>query len=183
MYVKRLATLFILSLVGLFGGASAGRAASTAEIDGDVSATLAHFERHVSGGRDLVGRAAGVLVFPKIIKAGFGVGGEYGEGALLVRGRTEGYYNTVSASIGFQLGVEQRSVVLIFMTDDALASFRRKDGWSIGIDASVVVVTIGAGGSVDTNQLKHPVIAFILDEKGLMYNLTLEGSKISRMNR
>ena len=153
------------------------------EIDSDVDATLERFYRHVHGGRDLVARAAGVLIFPKIIKAGIGVGGEYGEGALRIRGATEGYYSNVAASVGFQLGIQQRAVVIIFVSYDALASFRRKDGWKIGVDGSVVLVNLGAGGSIDTDQLKHPVIGFILDEKGLMYNLTLEGSKISRINR
>ncbi len=180
---KHLAAMLVVSLISLFAIPSSGRTDTPTEIDADVSATLSHFERHVHGGRDLVVRAAGVLVFPKIIKAGFGIGGEYGEGALMIGNRTEGYYNTISASIGFQLGVEQRSVILLFMTEGALESFRRKDGWSIGVDASVVVVTIGAAGSVDTNQLNHPVLAFVIDEKGLMYNLTLEGTKISRIRR
>ncbi len=183
MIGKHLAAMLVVMLISLLAMPSSGRTDTSTEIDADVSATLSHFERHVHGGRDLVVRAAGVLVFPKIIKAGFGVGGEYGEGALMIGDRTQGYYNTISASIGFQLGIEQRSVILIFMTRDALDNFRRKDGWSIGVDASVVVITVGAAGSVDTNQLNHPVIAFILDEKGLMYNLTLEGTKISRMHR
>lgn len=112
-----------------------------------------------------------------------GVGGEYGEGALRRRGRTESYYNTVSASFGFQLGVQARTVIIVFMTEEALESFRRKNGWKVGVDGSVTLVTVGVGGSIDTNQIKSPVVGFILDQKGLMYNLTLEGSKISRIDR
>jgi len=117
------------------------------------------------------------------VKAGFGVGGEYGEGALRVGGRTIGYYNSISASVGFQLGVQERSVIIMFMTDEALNQFRETAGWKVGVDGSVVVVTVGAGGSIDTNKITSPVVGFILDPKGLMYNLTLEGSKISRISR
>ena len=158
-------------------------AASAADIDSDVDATLSRFYRHVEGGRDLVRRAAGVLVFPSIVKAGFGFGGEYGEGALLIGGRTADYFNVISASVGFQLGIQARSVIILFMTPEALNSFSRKDGWKIGVDGSVTLVTLGVGGSLDTNQIKKPVLGFILNQKGLMYNLTLEGSKISRIRK
>ena len=123
-----------------------------------------------------------MLVFPTIIKAGIGIGAEYGEGALLVRGRTAGYYNCLSGSIGFQLGAQARSVVILFMTEEALAKFSRTDGWKVGIDGSVALITIGAAGSVDTDRITSPVVGFIFDGKGLMYNLTLEGTKISRMS-
>ncbi len=118
-----------------------------------------------------------------MVKAGIGLGGEYGEGALRRYGRTEGYYNTVSASFGFQLGVQARTVIIVFVTEEALDNFRRKDGWKVGVDGSMTVVTVGVGGSIDTNSIKRPVVGFILDQKGLMYNLTLEGSKISRISR
>jgi lipid-binding SYLF domain-containing protein len=157
--------------------------ASTVGIDDGVETTVRHFYRHVRGSRELVANAAAVLVFPTVIKAGMGIGGEYGEGALLTRGRTVDYYNTVSASIGFQLGAQARSVVIVFMTEEALASFRRVDGWKVGIDGSVALITVGVGGSIDTTRLANPIVGFIFDEKGLMYNLTLEGSKISRMRR
>ena len=170
-------------LIGLIALTPSARAASGPEIDADVGATLSHFTYQVGGAEDLLRRAAGVLVFPSIVKAGMGFGGEYGEGALLIGGRTAGYYNTISASVGFQLGIQARSVIILFMTDSALRNFRRKDGWKIGVDGSVTVVTLGVGGSIDSNQIRRPVLAFILDQKGLMYNLTLEGSKISRIRR
>ncbi len=117
------------------------------------------------------------------MKAGFGFGGEYGEGALLVRGRPAAYYNSVSASFGFQLGAQARSVIIMFMTPEALDAFTYKNGWKIGVDGSVAVIAVGAGAAVDTNTIANPVVAFIFDQKGLMYNLTLEGSKISRIYR
>ena len=181
MIGRRLLSLGLAST--LAGGASARRseAASAEEIDAGVAATLRRFYRQVDAAPELVEKAAALLVFPTVIKAGFGIGGEYGEGALVIRGRTAGYYNTVTASIGFQLGAQARAIIILFMTGDALASFRRIDGWKIGVDGSVAIITVSAAGSLDTNLF--PVIGFILDAKGLMYNLTLEGSKISRIWR
>jgi len=183
MLPKALLINALLALGLLMGAARSAEAASAYEIDADVDNALHHFYSTVGGARELVRDAAGVLVFPSVVKAGMGLGGEYGEGALLRGGHTEGYYNTISASVGFQLGVQARTVIILFMTDEALGSFRRKHGWKVGVDGSVALITVGVGGSVDTNQIKKPVIGFILDQKGLMYNLTLEGSKISRIDR
>jgi len=156
--------------------------ASAASIDADVRATAEKFATQVRGARELASKAEGVLVFPSVVKAGFGFGGEYGEGALLVRGRPNAYYNIISASFGFQLGVQSRAVIIMFMTRDALDQFDATAGWKVGVDGSVVLVTLGADGAIDTNNLTSPVIGFVLDQKGLMYNLTLEGSKITRIN-
>jgi lipid-binding SYLF domain-containing protein len=158
-------------------------AASALEIDAGVDRTLREFSRRIGGAQELLAKSAAVLVFPSVIKAGMGIGGEYGEGALLVAGRTAGYYNTIAASIGFQLGAQARSVIIVFMTEAALDGFRRIDGWKVGVDGSVALVTVGLGGSIDTSKVASPIVGFIFDGKGLMYNLTLEGSKISRINR
>ena len=158
-------------------------AASAPEIDAAVDATLRSFESQVPGARELAVKAAGILVFPSVVKAGIGIGGEYGEGLLIIRGRPGGYFNLVSASFGLQLGVQARSVIIMFMTEEALASFERTYGWKVGVDGSIAIATIGAGGSIDTEKLTSPVIGFILDPTGLMYNLILEGSKISRISR
>jgi lipid-binding SYLF domain-containing protein len=156
--------------------------ASAAQINADANEALQSFVRQIGGARELANKAAGVLVFPSIVKAGFGFGGEYGEGVMIVHGKPSGYYNLVSASFGFQLGVQERSVIIMFMTQEALQSFDRTAGWKVGVDGSVAIITVGAGGSIDSNNITNPVIGFVLDPKGLMYNLTLEGSKISRIN-
>jgi lipid-binding SYLF domain-containing protein len=179
---KAICTALLMAFI-LFGDVSAGQAASAGEINRDVTATLDRLYWQITGTRELGARAFGILVFPTIIKAGWGIGGEYGEGALRVQGRTVGYFNTVSASIGLQFGAQARSVVIMFMTPDALDGFRRVDGWKIGVDGSVAIITVGAGGSIDSDKVTSPVVGFILDPKGLMYNLTLEGTKISRMHR
>jgi len=156
--------------------------ASAAKINAEVGVSLDQFFRKTSGARALANNAAGVLVCPTVVKAGFGIGGEYGEGALLVGGRPVGYYNLVSASFGFQLGAQTRTIIIMFMTPSALAGFNRTAGWKVGVDGSVTLITLGAGASIDTNKITSPVIGFVLDPTGLMYNLTLEGSKISRIN-
>lgn len=182
MLSKSLPFKIIFALMLALSTAHGAEAASAYEIDVDVTAALRRFYNEVGGARDLVEHSAGVLVFPSVVKAGMGVGGEYGEGALRRYGNTEGYYNTISASFGFQLGVQARTVIIVFMSEEALESFRRKDGWKVGVDGSVTLVTVGVGGAIDTNSIRKPVVGFILDQKGLMYNLTLEGSKISRID-
>jgi lipid-binding SYLF domain-containing protein len=180
---RREAVALALSSLATAGSATGTHAASAAHIDANVDATLREFSFRIGGARELLAKSAAVLVFPSVYKAGFGVGGEYGEGALLVRGRTAGYYNTISASFGFQLGAQARSVIIAFMTPEALASFRRVQGWKVGVDGSVALITVGIGGSVDSSKIVSPIVGFIFDGKGLMYNLTLEGSKISRIDR
>ncbi len=172
-----------LVLAALFLFVGNADAASKAKIDRRVAAKLADFKDDVNGASAMLARAAGVLVFPSVKKAGIGVGGEYGEGALLVGGKTAGYYSTAAASIGFQLGAQARAQIIVFLEKSALDKFRASDGWEIGVDASVAVVVIGAGGSIDATQLNQPVVAFVFDSKGLMYNLSLEGSKISKIDR
>jgi lipid-binding SYLF domain-containing protein len=174
--------LIWLATFGNFASAPKAEAASAREIDVTVQDTLEVFFHQIHGSRELLHRAAGVLVFPRVYKAGFWLGGEYGEGALLVRGRPAAYYNDISASVGFQLGAQARSVIIAFMTPEALHAFRRVDGWKVGVDGSVALITVGAGASIDTSRITQPVVGFIFDGKGLMYNLTLEGSKISEIH-
>ena len=157
-------------------------AAGASGIDTAANETLHSFVRQVPGASELANKAAGILVFPNVVKAGIGIGGEYGEGILLNQKQVEGYYNLISASFGFQLGVQARSIIIMFMTQDALAGFQRRAGWKIGVDGSVTVITVGVGGSIDTDEIVSPVIGFVLDQTGLMYNLTLEGTKISRID-
>jgi lipid-binding SYLF domain-containing protein len=181
--MTRLLSLALLCLAAVLAPPPGAHAASAYDIDAGVDETLDRFFYNIRGAEGLARKAVGILVFPSVVKAGFGFGGEYGEGALRIRGRTVDYYNTLSASVGFQLGVQERSVIIMFMTPEALDQFRRTAGWKIGADASVAIVTLGVGGSIDSNKITSPVIGFILDPKGLMYNLTLEGSKISRIDR
>lgn len=158
-------------------------AASKKKIDRRVERTLTEFRDDVSGADELLAKAKGILVFPSIKKGGFGVGGEYGQGALRVGDENVAYYSNAAASIGFQIGVQSRRQMLVFLEQTALDKFRASDGWEIGVDASVTVVTVGAGGAIDSRQINQPIVAFVFDSKGLMYNLSLEGTKISRIKQ
>jgi len=158
-------------------------AASAEEIDAKVTAALADFYKTVGSGKELAAKARGMLVFPEVYKAGIGIGGEYGEGALRVGGKTVDYYNTAAASIGFQLGAQVKSQVILFMTTDALKKFRASDGWKAGVDGSVALATLGADGSIDSDTAQKPIIGFIFSNKGLMYNLTFEGTKMSKLKK
>jgi len=175
-------TLLLTALFALMLIASAAHAASGAEIDREVDKALTDF-RKIEGANAFLGIAKGVLVFPKVYKAGIGIGGEYGEGALRVGGKTVDYYSTAAASIGFQLGAQAKSIVVIFIQQSALDKFRESEGWKVGVDGSVALVDIGVGKAVDTTNIKDPVVGFIFGQKGLMYNLTLEGAKFTRLDK
>lgn len=152
------------------------------EIDSSIDATLSRLYAQVPGSHELVGKARGVLVFPKVLQAGLVVGGQYGEGALRVGGQTVGYYNTVSGSLGLQAGAQSKAVIFLFMTEDALNEFRSREGWSAGGNASVAVLKMGANGALDTTTATKPVQVIVLTNAGLMGDLSVEGTKVTRMN-
>ncbi|MBW1841862.1 MAG: hypothetical protein JRI75_08725 [Deltaproteobacteria bacterium] len=158
-------------------------AASAREIDVSVDVALEKFNTDITGGKEFLKAAKGVLVFPGVYKAGFGIGGEYGEGALRINGKTVDYYNTAAGSFGFQLGAQKKTVILVFMQPDALKKFRDSSGWKAGVDGSVALVNIGAGGALDTKNITDPIVGFVFGQKGLMYNLTLEGSKFTKLKK
>ena len=158
-------------------------AASAQEIDQNVNETIAVFKQEINGADVFLNQAAGYLVFPRVIKVGVGIGGETGEGALRVGGTTVDYYRTTSGSIGLQLGAQAKSIVIAFMTQEALQKFRNASGWKVGVDGSVALIDLGVGKTIDTQNLKDPVVGFIFGSTGLMYNLTLEGSKFSKLDK
>ncbi len=176
------ASRFLLAAIAAMTAlAGVADAASKSKINRRVDTALAEFRDQIGGADAVLSRAVGVLVFPSIKKAGFVVGGEYGEGALRVGGRNVAYYSTGAGSIGFQLGAQARRQIIVFLDQGALDKFRASSGWEIGVDASVAVITLDAGAQIDTKELNQPIVAFIFDGKGLMYNLALEGSKITRI--
>ena len=179
-YLKARTVWFVLASLLCCGGMA--YANSAREIDASVDTALERFQKEVFSGKDMLSKAKGVLVFPKVIKAGIGIGGEYGTGALRIKGKTVDYYNTITGSIGFQLGGQVKSVYLLFMQDEALKNFRKDGGWKAGVDGSVALITVGADGSVDTQKTNQPIIAYVLGQKGLMYNLNIEGSKYNKIN-
>jgi len=158
-------------------------AASAQKIDQDVSETLRVFQQEVNGADVFLNQSAGYLVFPRVIKVGIGFGAETGEGALRVGGATVDYYRTTSGSFGLQLGAQAKSIVIAFMTKESLNKFRNASGWKVGVDGSVALIDLGAGKTIDSHNLKDPVVGFVFGSKGLMYNLTLEGSKFSKLDK
>lgn len=157
--------------------------ASKIEIDAKAEASMNEFYEHAAAGKILAKKANGILIFPSVVKAGFGIGGEFGEGVLLVGGKSAGYYNIAAASIGFQIGAQVKTEIVMFMTAASLKAFQNSDGWEAGVDGSVALITIGAGGEIDTENITDPIIGFIFSNKGLMYNLSLEGSKITKIEK
>jgi lipid-binding SYLF domain-containing protein len=139
--------------------------------------------REKKGSAEALDKAKGILVFPGVFKGAIGLGGQYGEGALRVGGKTEGYYSIGSISFGLSLGGEKKSIVIAFMTDDALKSFREGSGWTIGGEGSLAIITVGAGYETSIATVNKPLIAFVFGEKGLMYDLSLAGSKVTKINR
>ncbi len=163
--------------------ASTVLAASAAKIDREADKALVVFREDVNGADVFLDQAAGYLIFPRVIKVGIGIGAETGEGALRVGGQTVAYYRTTAGSIGFQLGAQAKSIVIAFMTKESLQKFRDSSGWKVGVDGSVALIDLGAGKTIDSNNIKDPVVGFIFGSKGLMYNLTLEGSKFSKLDK
>jgi lipid-binding SYLF domain-containing protein len=179
-------TVVIMAALPLFLGLlgpAAIRADTAEEIDAKVDAALGRFVNEVKGAGEFLQKAEGVLVFAGVIKAGLGIGGEYGEGALRIGGKTVDYYNIASASIGFQFGAQKKDVIIVFLAAEALTKFRESSGWKAGVDGSVVLIDLGAGKEIDSNNVKAAIVGFIVGQKGLMYNLTLEGSKISKLKK
>jgi lipid-binding SYLF domain-containing protein len=178
----KLAVFFALGLLLTAAAPQPAEAATSVEIDAEVDAALVRFYEQVPAAKDLAKKAKGILTFPKVLKAGFGVGGEYGEGALRVGGKSVGYYNTAAASVGLQIGVESRAEVLMFMTEEALDRFQASNGWEVGVDGSVTLIKVGVAGEIDTTTMRDPVIGFVFGEQGLMANLSLEGAKITKLD-
>ena len=175
--------LLILSLSWMWLLPTTSHCASAEEINITAKATLKLFTKEITGGREFLNNSSGVLVFPEVLKAGFGIGGEYGEGVLQIGGKSVAYYNTVAASIGFQIGAQMKSIVLVFLNHKALTKFRNSDGWEVGVDGSVALIEWGVGKDLNTMDISDPVVGFVFNNKGLMYNLNLEGSKITQIVR
>lgn len=192
---------FMLRTVALLGGTGLSIAACTPvtttsttpgtrsdpgkrarEINARVDATLMRLYGTARGSRELAEKANGVLVFPSVLAAGFGVGGQFGEGALRVKDTTTGYYRLASLSVGLQIGAQSKAIIFLLMTPDALTQFRNRAHWSVGADASVALIKVGATGALDLTTATGPIYAFVLTNTGLMANLTLEGTRISPLN-
>jgi lipid-binding SYLF domain-containing protein len=124
-----------------------------------------------------------MLVLPNVKKGALIVGGEYGQGAMRIGGKTVEYYSMISGSVGFQIGGQAKDVIIAFMTSDALQKFRQSKGWEAGVDGNVALVTMGAGESAMTAMGKDPIVAFVFDVKGLMADMSLRGAKFNKLDK
>ncbi len=181
-YFKLTNMLLVLAFAaGTVIGPNSATAGTAAEINRNVKSALKKLFAKSASAKALGKRAKGILVFPSIVKGGFVVGGQHGEGALLKGGKTSGYYNTIQVSYGLQAGLQKFGYAIFFMTDSAMKPLDKSDGWEIGVGPSVVIVDAGAASSATTTTLRAEVYAFFFDQKGLMAGLGLQGTKITRI--
>ncbi len=171
-----------LVLAGAAFDAERAAAASAAQINRDATAALSTLYRNNPGAKALADKALGVLVFPSIVKGGFIVAGQFGDGALRKRGKTVAYYRSLAASYGFQAGAQAFGYVLFFMDEASLRYLDKSDGWELGSGPSLVILDEGFGKVLSTTTLQKGVYAFIFDQKGLMGGIGIQGSKITRIH-
>ena len=150
-------------------------------LDANVQSALKSLATQVPGSRELVRQARGILVFPAVMSGGLVIGASHGRGALVTGGVTDGYYNSTAISVGLLAGAESKAVYVLFMTQDALDKFKASKGWTAGVDAAVTLLKVGADGTVDTQTVQAPIVGFALTNGGLMANLSIEGSKFSKV--
>jgi lipid-binding SYLF domain-containing protein len=179
---RRLISLVTLSLAFAVGP-SASAESTAAEIDAKVDAALQRLKTELPGSKAILDKAKGVLVFSEVIKAGFVVAGEGGEGALRIGGKTAGYYSIFAGSVGLQAGGQKRDIIMAFLDAAELKKFQESSGWKAGVDGNVTLIDVGASATVDTATIKDPIVGFVVGQKGLMAGVSLDGSKITKLDR
>ncbi len=175
--------IFLLFTLLFFVGVESATAEDKNVLDLQIKNTIQRFEAQAKGGKEFLERTSGYLVIPNLYKAGFIVGGGYGEGGLVVGGKIVDYYSMISASIGFQAGAEKRSIIIAFLTPQALESFRQSNKWKVGIDGSISFVNWGGGVDLSTVDFKKSIVAFAFDNKGIMANLSLGGAVFNKLKK
>ena len=169
-----------LSILILFFAADIN-AKSSAEIDASIESAIERFTNEIQGGQTYLDGARGILVIPKMIKAGLVLGVEYGEGALVVDNIKVQYYRAFSGSLGLQLGIGSKDLIILFYDDEAMDDFIYSSGWQVGVDGSVAILDMGAGGSLDSTEAQDPIVGFVFGHKGLIAGLSLEGTKFTKI--
>jgi lipid-binding SYLF domain-containing protein len=172
-----------ISTAALLTSLGAAAAAPSPTLDKDVMAALQSLYAKTPAARALGDKAEGILVFPRITKAGLIVGGQGGDGALVQKGKIAGYYNTGAVSVGLQAGAQQYGYALFLMSDSAMQYLKNSNGWELGVGPSIVIVDAGTAKNLSTTTAHSDVYAFIFDQKGLMAGAGLQGSKITQLDR
>lgn len=172
---------FVLTLLILLTGVSASFAASADEINREVSAAYDNLLASTPVAKTLAEKAHGILIFPNIVKGGFMIGGQYGKGALIQKGKIKAYYKSTAVSYGFQAGVQKFGYALFFITKEDLNYLKKSNGWEVGVGPSLVIVDTGMAKSITTTTTKEGVYAFFFNQTGLMAGLGLQGTKVTEI--
>jgi lipid-binding SYLF domain-containing protein len=172
----------MLLAVFLFAGQSFAKM-SAKEVDASVDAAMERFHKQVKDASEVVQQAKGLLILPNVKKGALIVGGEYGQGAMRIGGKTVEYYSMMSGSVGLQIGGQAKDIIIAFMSNEALKKFRESKGWEAGVDGNVALIKVGAGESAMTAMSKEPIAAFVFDVKGLMADMSLKGAKFSKLDK
>ena len=151
------------------------------EIDAAIENSLNRFTEEIQGGDTYLDGARGVLVIPRMWKAGVLIGFEFGEGALIVDGINVQYYKALTTSLGIQVGIGSKDLIILFFDDTAMDNFLYSSGWEVGVDGAVALFTIGAAGAADTITIKDPIIGFVFGQKGLLAGVSIEGTKFTKI--
>ncbi len=151
------------------------------EIDAAIENSLKRFTEEVQGGDSYLEGARGVLVIPRMWKAGVLIGFEFGEGALIVDGIKVQYYKALTTSLGLQVGVGSKDLIMLFFDDTAMDNFLYSSGWEVGVDGAVALWTMGVAGAADTITIKDPIIGFVFGQKGLLAGVSIEGTKFTKI--
>lgn len=191
MRIQRLAIVATIAASAVFAGCTTTTTTPKAEtnqstatekrqsVNSAADATLARLYQQSPDSRAIIQRARAVLIFPEVLSGAFVVGLEHGSGVLRVGGRNEGYYTTTSGSIGFQAGAQSKAMIIAFGDDASYQKFVNSKGWTVGADANVAVASIGANGNIDSNTARQPVVAFVMNNGGLMAGVSIDGTKIA----
>ena len=183
MKIQSMYKIWLLAIVSFFLSACSVFETTATQIDMDADEVLKIFTTDIDGSEVFLNQSAGYLVFPRALRAGLVAGAETGEGVLRVGGKTVDYFRITSGSLGLQAGAQARSIVICFMSEDSLNDFRNSSGWRVGVDGSVALIDVGAGKTIDSHNVRDPVVGFIFNSSGLMANLTLEGTRFTRISR
>ena len=179
-YFKKYFLLSLFLLLSLnFSQTTSAR--NSNEIDASIESALDRFSEEVQGSQGYLDGARGILVIPRMIKAGVVLGMEYGEGALIVDDIKVQYYRAFSTSLGIQLGVGAKDLVILFFDDEAMDDFLYSSGWQAGVDGAVALWTMGAGGSIDTTESQDPIVGFVFGHKGIIAGVSFEGTKFTKI--
>ncbi len=171
----------IASLILLLSSYSMAEPATV--IDAKANEAIKQFYKEIKGSEKFLSQVKGYIVFPSVTKAGFVVGGKYGEGVLRINGEPKQYYSIAAGSVGLQLGIQQSSYIIAFVSQTALDNFIKSDGWEAGADGTITVAKWGVGKDITSISYENPIYAFVYGAKGLMYNLNIEGTKFTKINR